>query len=213
VALVNSVIGIILGGGVLWLLSEIGYRLMGRQSQVPDAAETLTLTPAGLQIGDSEAVPWEDMLSRRSDRIVIKGELRELSLRGSRKAPAACLGAGEFVVTDEHLVVGEHRFTGKELKHAVIVADSWVLPREVMGLGDAKLMAMLGAFLGPTAVAVIFFGAAVFGSVLGVALGLFRLAVLRKGWESRIPFGPYIALAALLYLFFGFRLLARVVLF
>jgi len=68
-----------------------------------------------------------------------------------------------------------------------------------MGMGDVKLVAMLGAFLGyKYTLASIFIGS-IFGSIIGLTLMSF--GVLKK--KSRIPFGPFICLGAVLMIFFG----------
>jgi leader peptidase (prepilin peptidase)/N-methyltransferase len=75
--------------------------------------------------------------------------------------------------------------------------------REGMGGGDIKLLAMIGAFLGwKGAIFTIFAGSAI-GTVAGVALAL-RTG---EGRRLAIPFGPFLSLGALLYLFFGPQLI------
>ncbi len=75
--------------------------------------------------------------------------------------------------------------------------------REGMGGGDIKLLAMIGAFLGwKGAIFTIFAGSAI-GTVAGVALAL-RTGGGRK---LAIPFGPFLSVGALLYLFFGPQLI------
>ena len=79
-----------------------------------------------------------------------------------------------------------------------------ILQREGMGGGDIKLMAMLGAFLGWHAVLVTMFLAAVLGAGVGLALILLR----RKGRREPLPFGPFLALGALLAMVWGDTLVA-----
>jgi leader peptidase (prepilin peptidase) / N-methyltransferase len=74
-----------------------------------------------------------------------------------------------------------------------------ILKREGMGGGDIKLIAMLGAFLGWHAVLVTIFLAAVLGASVGLALILLR----RKGRREPLPFGPFLALGALLAMVWG----------
>ena len=71
-----------------------------------------------------------------------------------------------------------------------------IMKKEAMGGGDVKLAAMIGALTGlPGAVWTIFV-ASLLGSVVGLYLRL------KKG-EEKIPFGPYLAAACVLYFFYG----------
>ena len=74
--------------------------------------------------------------------------------------------------------------------------------REGMGLGDLKLLAMLGAWAGWQALASIIFLSSVLGSLVGLYLVLFR----RRQRSSPIPFGPYLAVAGWLSLVWGLNL-------
>ena len=75
----------------------------------------------------------------------------------------------------------------------------YVFPREAMGFGDVKLIAGIGAFLGWKAVFFSIAGASFVGSFVGIAL----LLLGPKARSLRIPFGPYLSLGALLWLFAG----------
>jgi leader peptidase (prepilin peptidase)/N-methyltransferase len=81
----------------------------------------------------------------------------------------------------------------------------WLLGREGMGYGDAKLLMLVGAFLGWRAVLFSFFVAPFFGLVIVVPLLVLRRSRL-VGVE--VPYGPFLVGAALLYVFFGRDLLA-----
>jgi len=70
--------------------------------------------------------------------------------------------------------------------------------REGMGGGDIKLLAMIGAFLGWQSLPFVVFGS----SLLGVVAGVWAMLEQRKGGKTVIPYGPFLAIAALLYLFF-----------
>lgn len=74
-----------------------------------------------------------------------------------------------------------------------------VLKKDAMGFGDVKLMGALGAFLGLESVVFITFVSSLLGAVIGVSFILSG----KKEWQSRIPFGPYIALAAVIWMLGG----------
>ncbi|MGH9315802.1 MAG: prepilin peptidase [Thermoanaerobaculia bacterium] len=76
---------------------------------------------------------------------------------------------------------------------------------EGMGLGDVKMLAMVGAFLGPSGVLVTVLLASLSGSVVGLAL----LATGRGDRKMRLPFGVFLAVGAVAALFFGSFLLER----
>ena len=68
-----------------------------------------------------------------------------------------------------------------------------------MGGGDIKLLAMIGAFLGWEGVLFTIMASSFAGTVVGL------MVMLRagKGMKMAVPFGPFLALGALLYLFVG----------
>lgn len=68
--------------------------------------------------------------------------------------------------------------------------------REAMGLGDVHLLAAIGAVLGPKAAVMVFFIAPFLGlAYVAIAVGVSKAV---KGQVRIIPYGPYLALAALL---------------
>jgi leader peptidase (prepilin peptidase)/N-methyltransferase len=71
--------------------------------------------------------------------------------------------------------------------------------REGMGLGDVKMMAAVGAFLGlkRTLLTVLV------GSLLGSVIGIILIAVSKKDRNYELPFGTFLGAGALLVLFFG----------
>ncbi|MGZ3426372.1 MAG: prepilin peptidase, partial [Polyangia bacterium] len=81
----------------------------------------------------------------------------------------------------------------------------WILKREGMGYGDAKLLMLVGALLGWRGVAFTFFLAPIFGLLVAVPALVMRGAKVR-GVE--IPYGPFLVAAALIYIFFGRDILA-----
>ena len=76
--------------------------------------------------------------------------------------------------------------------------------REAMGMGDVFLMGAVGALFGPVAVVFTLILSSVFGSVFGVALIL--LSKTKLGRFVAIPYGPYICMGCLAWMFWGPRL-------
>jgi leader peptidase (prepilin peptidase)/N-methyltransferase len=69
-----------------------------------------------------------------------------------------------------------------------------------MGMGDVKLAAVLGLFLGRS-VAVAVFGGTLLGALIGAAI-MARVGV-QQGRKTAVPFGPFLAIGGLLALFAG----------
>ncbi len=81
-----------------------------------------------------------------------------------------------------------------------VVGAYWLIRREEgMGMGDVKLLAMLGAWFGATAAITILMIASVGGSVVGLTMA----AIKRKSLRLALPFGPFLALGAAIWLFAG----------
>jgi leader peptidase (prepilin peptidase)/N-methyltransferase len=68
-----------------------------------------------------------------------------------------------------------------------------------MGGGDIKLLAMIGAVVGWQGILFTIFA----GSFIGCAVGLFLMMKNRKGMKLAIPFGPFLSMGAVIYLFYG----------
>lgn len=81
----------------------------------------------------------------------------------------------------------------------LLLGGKWVFKKEAMGGGDVVFGAMAGSFLGWALTLVMIFVA----SALGTLLALFLL-VLRKDVAGRsVPFGPFLAVALVICLFWG----------
>ncbi|MDL1959401.1 MAG: prepilin peptidase [Deltaproteobacteria bacterium] len=76
--------------------------------------------------------------------------------------------------------------------------------REGMGGGDIKLLAMIGAFLGWQAIPLVILLSAAVGSITGLAI----MSVQKGDRHMAIPYGPFLAGAALITLFWGRELTA-----
>ena len=77
--------------------------------------------------------------------------------------------------------------------------------KEGMGYGDFKLLAALGAWFGWQAVPLIL----LLSSLVGATLGIIILVLKRKGRDTPLPFGPYLAGSGMLVLFYGDALIAE----
>jgi len=82
---------------------------------------------------------------------------------------------------------------------AVAVIYEKVTHKEGMGGGDIKLIAMIGAFTGWHGIPFVILAS----SFVGAALGIIYIIVEKKDTKFAIPFGPFLSLGAVLYIFIG----------
>jgi len=89
---------------------------------------------------------------------------------------------------------------GGAIFYLAAVLGEILFKKESMGGGDIKLAVLLGAFLGWTNVILVFFLSALFGALIGGAALFFSKQV--KDTRT-IPFGPFLALGAIIAVFLG----------
>ncbi len=73
--------------------------------------------------------------------------------------------------------------------------------KEAMGLGDVKLLGGMGAFIGWQGVVFTILVSSLLGSVIGVALILSG----KREWQSRLPYGPFLAVGAVAWVLGGYH--------
>lgn len=90
-------------------------------------------------------------------------------------------------------------FIGGGFLFIIALGYEFLTKREGMGGGDIKLLAMMGAFLGWQSLFFIVFLSSILGSLVGITL------ILTKGRDMKyaVPFGPFLSVAAVTYLFTG----------
>lgn len=73
-----------------------------------------------------------------------------------------------------------------------------ITKKEGMGFGDVELMAMIGTFLGYKPILLILILSSLFGIIVGIPVIL-----IKKDRNFPLPFGPFISLATIVYVFYG----------
>ncbi len=89
--------------------------------------------------------------------------------------------------------------SGFLILYIVALLGELIFKKEAMGGGDIKLLGGIGAFLGLKGVLFSLF----FSSFLGSVIGILFILLGKKQLTSKLPFGPYLSLAAICYIFFG----------
>ena len=189
-ALRDSAIGMAVGGGVLYGVLRGGKLLFGRrQVELPPDSRVI-FTETSLVLPEEE-IPYEELFYRDSDMIQLEAKRLELSDR--------CCWSVPVRLRPKRLMIGEEEMDPETVHYMEVLTDRIVLPREAMGFGDVKFMAAIGAFFGWTSVLFTLLVSSILGGTVGMLLILMR----QRAWTSRIPFGPYIVAAAVIWMFGG----------
>ena len=191
----RSLIGIATGAGIVYAVLRLGKLLFGRQKIKLPGATKIVFTETALCLPDQQ-IPYEEIFYRKTDAIVLKARTVELIDRSYRDVTLR--------LTPELLRLGDEKISPETQPHLDVVCSEIILPREAMGLGDVKFMAAIGAFIGWQGAVFSLMASSLIGSAAGILLILAR----KREWSSRMPYGPYIALAAVIWIFVGKQLLA-----
>ena len=192
-SLKQSLIGLAFGAGLIYAILRAGKLFFGRQKiELPPEARII-FTETALLLPDKQ-VAYEDLFYRKTDTVALHARTLELIDRCYKDVVVRLSPGG--------LQIGEERLDPEQVPHMEAVSGEIVLPREAMGFGDVKFMGAIGAFLGWQAVLFSLMISSLIGSIVGVTLILLR----KQAWSARLPYGPYIALAAMIWIFGGHRL-------
>lgn len=188
----QGVLGLGVGAGIIYAILRLGKLLFGRQRLKLPADTKIVFTETSVLLPDRE-IPYDELFYRQSDVIALHARTVELVDRGYQDVMV------RLALRSGWLEVGGERIDPHHVPFLEAVSAEIVLPREAMGLGDVKFMGAIGAFIGWPGVLFSLMVSSLIGAVVGVAL----IALRRREWSSRMPYGPYIALAAAIWIFGG----------
>lgn len=193
----GSAIGWASGFFGLWAVVELGKMAFGRLDQKFEKAVDWKIqegpaadTPMEF-ILDGDTTLWWDIFSRKTDRLMLDAESIQLD--------GETLPGGRLVVRelDFELPDGTSK-KFEEIKSLEGRATRVVIPREAMGMGDIHLLGMIGAYFG---------WAGMFFSVFAGSMYAIVVALIgRIGFGVKLPFGPFLAIGCVTWLFGGWKL-------
>jgi leader peptidase (prepilin peptidase) / N-methyltransferase len=199
--LLLSVIGAAAGYALLFLVVQLGKLAFGRLRHA-----FATPQPFSVSQPDENANPlvvigphqysWEDIFYRPTDKLKITCQNL---LINDEPVEADQLILKENTLQWSH---GTQPASQRSLEEVLKLSGTTtlaVIPREAMGFGDVKFMCLVGAFLGWKGVLMTLLLASVIGTLVAIIMTLLR----KREWAARIPFGPYLALGAALFAFYG----------
>ena len=188
----KSALGMAAGAGLIYSILRLGKLAFGRQKiSIPDSGRII-FSETAVHLPELD-IPYEEIFYRRSDTIKLEAQTVELVDRCYKDVPV------KLCLISKMLRIGDDELNPEEVHYMEITASQIVLPREAMGLGDVKFMGAIGAFLGWQAV---LFTVAV-SSGIGALVGISLILLGKRERSKYLPYGPYLAMAAALWIFFG----------
>jgi len=169
-SLIQAGLGILAGGGSIYLIGKFGEIMFGKK--IIDKQDF---------VGHIDRIDevWNDLIKQgyMTEQGIVKKEF--LSLR-----------------TAKQMNIAPNLSKEKQKIYNFLIQ----VPKQAMGGGDVKFLAMIGAIVGWQQVLLIFFMAPFFGAIVGIILKIC------KG-DELIPYGPYLSLATFLILLWGRNIL------
>ena len=192
--LVRAVLAAALGYLALLFVLEAGKLAFGKKRVKLDGPTPFTWKrqneDAEFGVG-AERTLWSDHFARETDRLLL--QCNDANIDGE---------VHNNVTLEFHYdrVTVERRTW--QLDHVADItgtATELQIPREAMGRGDLKFLACIGGFLGWRAVLFSIFAGSLAGSLVGVT----TMLIGKRVWSAKLPFGPYLAFGAVLWMFCG----------
>jgi len=197
-ALLWSIGSAVLGYGLLWFVLEAGKLAFGKKKIRLEAPTPFTWSRNGddadFVVGEERGL-WSDNFAREKDQLFLQCDSAVLDGRD--------LGASTLRFHYNRVTIGQEEIQLDRVTTITGVVRELQIPREAMGRGDLKFLAAIGAFLGWRAVLFSVFA----GSLLGSLVGVGTMLIGKRVWSAKLPFGPYLAAGALVWMFFGEALL------
>ena len=193
-ALVRSALAAALGYVILWIVLEGGKIAFGKKRVKLDGPTPFNWTRHGddadFAVGEERSL-WSDYFAREKDRLLLHCDEAKIDNR--------VFGNEILEFHYNRVRVGSEEVVLDTVDQISGVARELEIPREAMGRGDLKFLAAIGAFLGWRGVLFSIFAGSVAGSIIGLA----TLVIGKRVWSAKLPFGPYLALGAVVWMFFG----------
>ena len=190
-----SLAGCLVGGSILYLVSEGGKLLFGRYKILPPTPIRFSLENSTTEnpriLLDGEPFDWATHFFRSRDKILVRAT--EVTINGEK-----CQNL-DLRFFHDRLKTARHDLPLEEIRELFGRTNRAEFPREAMGLGDVKLVAAIGAFVGWQGVLF----AIPIAAFLGCAFGIIAILLRHKSLSVRVPFGPFLSAGAVLWVLCG----------
>jgi leader peptidase (prepilin peptidase) / N-methyltransferase len=190
-----SLAGCLVGASILYLVSESGKLIFGRYKILPPHPIRFSLENSSTDnpriLLDGEPFDWATHFLRSRDKILVRAT--EVTINGEKYQNL------ELRFFHDRLKTARHDLELTEIRDLYGRTNRAEFPREAMGLGDVKLIAAIGTFVGWQGILFTIPIAAFLGCLFGAVAMLMR----QKSLSVRVPFGPFLSAGAVLWILCG----------
>jgi leader peptidase (prepilin peptidase) / N-methyltransferase len=190
-----SLAGCLAGASILYLVSEGGKLMFGRYKILPPHPIRFSLENSSTDnpriLLDGEPFDWETHFLRSRDKILVRAT--EVTINGEKYQNL------DLRFFHDRLKTIRHDLELAEIRDLYGRTNRAEFPREAMGLGDVKLIAAIGTFVGWQGILFTIPIAAFLGCLFGAVAMLMR----QKSLSVRVPFGPFLSAGAILWILCG----------
>lgn len=194
-----------IGLGLIWSVILLGKLAFGRKRHLFETPEAWSITqpdeeqPPVLTLQE-DTYTWEDLFTRPTDRLILHSPEIKVNDRAFQNVRV------EIKMETLKVCLSNKNDETFDLEKVTLLNGTCtevVIPREAMGYGDMYFMMMIGAFVGWKAVLFTILAASVIGTLFALIPRIFGKAE----WSAKIPFGPYLAAGAAIWVFYGAQIL------
>ncbi len=190
-----SLAGCLAGASILYLVSEGGKLIFGRYKILPPHPIRFSLENSSTDnpriLLDGEPFDWATHFLRSRDKILVRAS--EVTINGEKYQNL------DLRFFHDRLKTARHDLELAEIRDLYGRTNRAEFPREAMGLGDVKLIAAIGTFVGWQGVLFTIPIAA----FLGCGFGAVAMLMRQKSLSVRVPFGPFLSAGAVLWILCG----------
>lgn len=194
--LTQSALGIAAGLCITYGIVLAGKLAFGRYFVQVAPGQKVVFGESTLVLPGRE-LPYEEVFHSVRDAVVFLARRLELIDR--------CYWDVKVRLTPIKLSIGKEVFDPEKIPYMEAETERLTFPRDAMGLGDVKFLGAIGAFTGWQGVVF----SLMLGSMIGALVGMGLIVARRRAWGSHLPFGPYVAVGAVFWLFGGRHLLTK----
>lgn len=201
IAFVDTLSGFLFACFFLLFLRMLGNLLWGKKKFASADPQQLTVQSNVLYIGSSLVCDLAETsnISAVNSRVTASAQnLKFVCIDKTGNSKIHFLSSARVSVNENIIRIGSLKIDKERLISLTAYTKNWHIPRNVLGYGDIKLLAMVGAFLGAGA----FIAIVLLASLAGLIFGGIR-AIVRREKNQAVPFAPFIGGAAFIWVLYG----------